>query len=57
MRHAEHLDRFLRLDMLLHLTRIDRDTAYRGIREGTFTKQVKIRAIRLSGASDDQSVH
>lgn len=57
MRHVEHLDRFLRLDMLLHLTRIDRDTAYRGIREGTFTKQVKIRAIRLPGASDAQSVH
>ncbi|WP_371921794.1 helix-turn-helix transcriptional regulator [Pseudomonas sp. LB-090624] len=54
---AEHLDHFLRLDRLLHLTRIGRHTVYRGFRKATFPKQVKIRAIRLPGASDDQSVH
>ncbi|WP_430962767.1 hypothetical protein [Pseudomonas juntendi] len=47
----------MRLDRLLHLTRIGRHTVYRGFRKATFPKQVKIRAIRLPGASDDQSVH
>ncbi|KYC21849.1 AlpA family transcriptional regulator [Pseudomonas sp. ABFPK] len=70
MRPAENIDRFLRLDEVLHVTGIGRNTVYRRIREGTFPKQVKIGpnsvAWRQSditqwmtsfGPSDDQSVH
>ncbi|CAH0649439.1 MULTISPECIES: helix-turn-helix transcriptional regulator [Pseudomonas] len=70
MRHAENIDRFLRLDEVLHVTGIGRNTVYRRIREGTFPKQVKIGpnsvAWRQSDItqwmtsfepSDDQSVH
>ncbi len=70
MRHAENIDRFLRLDEVLHLTGIGRNTVYRRIREGTFPKQVKIGpnsvawrqsdiALWMSSLipSNDQSVH
>lgn len=70
MRLAENIDRFLRLDEVLHVTGIGRNTVYRRIREGTFPKQVKIGpnsvAWRQSDItqwmtsidpSDDQSVH
>ncbi|MDO1495812.1 AlpA family transcriptional regulator [Pseudomonas putida] len=70
MRHAEKIYRFLRLDEVLHVTGIGRNTVYRRIREGTFPKQVKIGpnsvAWRQSDItqwmtsfepSDDQSVH
>lgn len=70
MRPAENIDRFLRLDEVLHVTGIGRNTVYRRIREGTFPKQVKIGpnsvAWRQSDItqwmtsfppSDDQSVH
>ena len=70
MRTTENIDRFLRLDEVLHVTGIGRNTVYRRIREGTFPKQVKIGpksvAWRQSdinqwmaslNPSDDQSVH
>ncbi|HAL67334.1 helix-turn-helix transcriptional regulator [Pseudomonas fulva] len=70
MRHAENIDRLLRLDEVLHVTGMGRNTVYRRIREGTFPKQVKIGpnsvAWRQSDItqwmtsltpSDDQSVH
>lgn len=70
MRHSENIDRLLRLDEVLHVTGMGRNTVYRRIREGTFPKQVKIGpnsvAWRQSDIaqwmssltpSDDQSVH
>ena len=42
MRHLENIDRLLRLDEVLHVTGMGRNTVYRRIREGTFPKQVKI---------------
>ncbi|MBN4165032.1 AlpA family transcriptional regulator [Pseudomonas fulva] len=70
MRHLENIDRLLRLDEVLHVTGMGRNTVYRRIREGTFPKQVKIGpnsvAWRQSDItqwmtsltpSDDQSVH
>ncbi|MCP3791618.1 MULTISPECIES: helix-turn-helix transcriptional regulator [Pseudomonas] len=70
MRHSENIDRLLRLDEVLHVTGMGRNTVYRRIREGTFPKQVKIGpnsvAWRQSDItqwmtsltpSNDQSVH
>lgn len=70
MAAAEKIDRFLRLDEVLHTTGIGRNTVYRRIKEGTFPKQVRIGpnsvAWRqsdisqwMAGAkpSSDQSVH
>ena len=64
------IDRFLRLDEVLHTTGLGRNTVYRRIREGTFPKQVRIGpnsvAWRQSAIaewmisltpSNDQSVH
>ncbi|MGJ7513538.1 helix-turn-helix transcriptional regulator [Pseudomonas baetica] len=39
---TESIDRFLRLDEVLHITGLGRNTVYRRIREGTFPKQVRI---------------
>jgi prophage regulatory protein len=39
---TETIDRFLRLDEVLHTTGLGRNTVYRRIREGTFPKQVRI---------------
>jgi prophage regulatory protein len=36
------IDRFMRLDEVLHTTGLGRNTVYRRIREGTFPKQVRI---------------
>ncbi|MBT9573686.1 MAG: AlpA family transcriptional regulator [Pseudomonas umsongensis] len=36
------IDRFMRLDEVLHTTGLSRNTVYRRIREGTFPKQVRI---------------
>lgn len=36
------IDRFLRLDEVLHITGLGLNTVYRRIREGTFPKQVRI---------------
>lgn len=36
------VDRFLRLNEVLHLTGLSRNTVYRRIKEGTFPKQIKI---------------
>jgi len=36
------IDRFMRLDEVLHITGLGRNTVYRRIREGTFPKQVRI---------------
>jgi prophage regulatory protein len=70
MAAAEKIDRFMRLDEVLHTTGIGRNTVYRRMREGTFPKQVKLGpnsvAWRQSdiatwmaslAASNDQSVH
>jgi prophage regulatory protein len=38
----EDIDRFLRLNEVLHITGLGRNTVYRRIREGTFPKQVRI---------------
>ncbi|CRM05421.1 MULTISPECIES: helix-turn-helix transcriptional regulator [Pseudomonas] len=70
MNRAENIDRFLRLDEVLHTTGLGRNTVYRRIREGTFPKQVRIGpnsvAWRQSAIaewmtsitpSNDQSVH
>ncbi|QAY87237.1 helix-turn-helix transcriptional regulator [Pseudomonas arsenicoxydans] len=67
---TESIDRFLRLDEVLHTTGLGRNTVYRRIREGTFPKQVRIGpnsvAWRQSAISqwmleltpsNDQSVH
>lgn len=67
---ADGIDRFLRLDEVLHTTGLGRNTVYRRIREGTFPKQVRIGpnsvAWRQSAIaqwmldltpSNDQSVH
>ncbi|MGF6153961.1 helix-turn-helix transcriptional regulator [Pseudomonas fluorescens] len=67
---TEIIDRFLRIDEVLHTTGIGRNTLYRRIREGTFPKQVRIGpnsvAWRQSAIAqwklnlapnDDQSVH
>lgn len=42
MATAENIDRFLRLDEVLHTTGLGRNTVYRRIRECTFPKQVRI---------------
>jgi prophage regulatory protein len=39
---TEGIDRFLRLDEVLHITGLGRNTVYRRIREGTFPKQIRI---------------
>lgn len=39
---TESIDRFMRLDEVLHTTGLSRNTVYRRIREGTFPKQVRI---------------
>lgn len=39
---TESIDRFLRLDEVLHITGLGRNTVYRRIREGTFPKQIRI---------------
>ena len=39
---TESIDRFLRLDEVLHTTGLGKNTVYRRIREGTFPKQVRI---------------
>lgn len=39
---TESIDRFLRLDEVLHITGLSRATVYRWIREGTFPKQVRL---------------
>ncbi|KRP49044.1 MULTISPECIES: AlpA family transcriptional regulator [Pseudomonas] len=39
---AESIDRFLRLDEVLHITGLGRNTIYRRIKEGTFPKQIRI---------------
>lgn len=36
------IDRFMRLDEVLHATGLSRNTVYRRIREGTFPKQLSI---------------
>lgn len=36
------IDRFMRLDEVLHVTGLGRNTVYRRIRQGTFPKQVRI---------------
>lgn len=42
MTTTENIDRFLRLDEVLHITGLGRNTVYRRIREGTFPKQIRI---------------
>ncbi|MEE4375222.1 AlpA family transcriptional regulator [Pseudomonas alliivorans] len=42
MTDEKGIDRFLRLDEVLHITGLGRNTVYRRIREGTFPKQVRI---------------
>lgn len=39
---AESIDRFLRIDEVLHITGLGRNTIYRRIKEGTFPKQIRI---------------
>jgi prophage regulatory protein len=39
---ANSIDRFMRLDEVLHVTGLGRNTVYRRIREGTFPKQLRI---------------
>lgn len=41
---TESIDRFLRLDEVLHATGLGRNTIYRRIREGTFPKTSKNRS-------------
>ncbi|WP_434701566.1 helix-turn-helix transcriptional regulator [Pseudomonas sp. D1-36] len=36
------IDRFMRLEEVLHVTGLGRNTVYRRIREGTFPKQLRI---------------
>ena len=67
---TESIDRFLRLDEVLHTTGLGRNTVYRRIREGTFPKQVRIgpnsvawrqsaisQWMTTAAPSNDQSVH
>lgn len=42
MADEKDLDRFLRLNEVLHVTGLARNTVYRRIREGTFPTQVRI---------------
>ncbi|EXF95592.1 DNA-binding protein [Pseudomonas fluorescens HK44] len=42
MTETKSIDRFLRLDEVLHTTGLGRNTVYRRIREGTFPKQIRI---------------
>lgn len=42
MAEEKDLDRFLRLNEVLHVTGLARNTVYRRIREGTFPTQVRI---------------
>ena len=42
MTTTENIDRFLRLDEVLRITGLGRNTVYRRIREGTFPKQIRI---------------
>jgi prophage regulatory protein len=42
MEHSEGVDRFVRLEEVLHITGLGRNTVYRRMREGTFPKQVRI---------------
>lgn len=39
---TENIDRFLRLDEVLHITGLSCATIYRRIKEGTFPKQIRI---------------
>lgn len=68
--HLQDIDRFLRIDEVLHATGLGRNTVYRRIREGTFPKQVRIGPnsvawrqsviaewMAATTPSEDQSVH
>ncbi|WP_024692769.1 helix-turn-helix transcriptional regulator [Pseudomonas syringae] len=70
MTAAQNIDRLLRLDEVLHITGLGRNTVYRRIREGSFPKQVRIgpnsvawrqsdiaRWVKNLSASNDQTVH
>lgn len=39
---TDSIDRFMRLDEVLHITGLGRNTVYRRIREGSFPKQLRI---------------
>ncbi|WP_311885728.1 MULTISPECIES: AlpA family transcriptional regulator [unclassified Pseudomonas] len=39
---TEGIDRFLRLDEVLHITGLSCATVYRRMKEGTFPKQIRI---------------
>ncbi|NYH08187.1 helix-turn-helix transcriptional regulator [Pseudomonas moraviensis] len=39
---TEHIDRFLRLQEVLHITGLSCATIYRRMKEGTFTRQTQI---------------
>jgi prophage regulatory protein len=39
---TESIDRFLRLDEVLHITGLSCATVYRRMKEGTFPKQIRI---------------
>ena len=42
MTTTESIDRFMRLDEVLHTTGLSTATVYRRIKEGTFPKQIRI---------------
>jgi prophage regulatory protein len=39
---TENIDRFLRLDEVLHITSLSCATVYRRMKEGTFPRQIRI---------------
>ncbi|WP_082936717.1 helix-turn-helix transcriptional regulator [Pseudomonas citronellolis] len=70
MSAAEKIDRFMRIEEVLHTTGLGKNTLYRRIREGSFPKQVRIGPnsvawrqsdieawMRRICPSNDQSVH
>ncbi|MEG0968943.1 helix-turn-helix transcriptional regulator [Pseudomonas sp. NUPR-001] len=56
MTPAKNIDRFLRIEEVVHIIGISRNTVYRRIKEGTFPKQVRIGPNSVAWRQSDISV-
>ncbi|MNJ68430.1 Prophage CP4-57 regulatory protein (AlpA) [compost metagenome] len=56
MTPANNIDRFLRIEEVVHIIGISRNTVYRRIKEGTFPKQVRIGPNSVAWRQSDISV-
>lgn len=56
MTPANNIDRLLRIEEVVHIIGISRNTVYRRIKEGTFPKQVRIGPNSVAWRQSDISV-